>query len=103
MTARVLSMCRAIRTGNVSTPCRIWKAFADSKIQLVFPDLELHFNETASDHLPATGNGTASATSLTAGSARRDPELDWQITEPTWLVTQDELPLTSLELADRRS
>ena len=29
-----------------------WKAFREANVQLVFPDLELHFNDTASDHLP---------------------------------------------------
>ena len=28
-----------------------WKAFRDADIQLVFPDLELHFNDTAPKHL----------------------------------------------------
>jgi potassium efflux system protein len=33
----------------------VWKAFHEASIQLVFPDLELHFNDTAGAHLPVLG------------------------------------------------
>jgi small-conductance mechanosensitive channel len=69
----------------------IWKAFSEAKIQLVFPDLELHFNETASDHLPAIGGGDGRGTPQPLDTVRTDPEVAWQVVEPDWLGVHDDV------------
>jgi small-conductance mechanosensitive channel len=69
----------------------IWKAFSEANIQLVFPDLELHFNETASDHLPVTGNGSNRPAVSSADAGPGDPELAWQFVEPDWLGVPDDV------------
>ena len=69
----------------------VWKAFSEANIQLVFPDLELHFNETASDHLPVSGNGSARPAVSAAEPATSDPELAWQFVEPDWLGVHDDV------------
>jgi small-conductance mechanosensitive channel len=49
-----------------------WSAFRDSGIELVFPDMELHFNRTAGEHLPTNGTfRPAAANGATNGSAER--------------------------------
>ena len=54
----------------------VWAAFHAAGIQLVFPDLELHFNDTALRHLPA--GDTA------AFHQRETSDLSWQSGEPAW-------------------
>jgi len=57
-----------------------WSAFRDRGIELVFPDMELHFNQTASQHLPS-----AAAHPATVGSpARRDRRNDVDGDELVW-------------------
>ncbi len=53
----------------------VWAAFHAAGIQLVFPDLELHFNDTALKHLPAGDN---------APQPRPTTDLSWQSGEPVW-------------------
>lgn len=55
----------------------VWAAFHAAGIQLVFPDLELHFNETAAAHLSASRAATPPEERTTA-------DLTWQAGEPTW-------------------
>ena len=56
----------------------IWKAFSEARIQLVFPDLELHFNDTAADHLPVLGGAADRfADSSTNDVAQQASELVW--------------------------
>ena len=55
-----------------------WKAFREAGIQLVFPDLELHFNETASDHLSLEGEQSS-----LPSATRFDEPLERPSTPPT--------------------
>lgn len=56
----------------------IWKAFSEARIQLVFPDLELHFNDTAADHLPVLGDAADRFDdSSTNNVAQQASELAW--------------------------
>lgn len=52
-----------------------WAAFRSAGIQLVFPDLELHFNDSAGRHLPARGE---------IPDELPTAELSWQSGEPAW-------------------
>ena len=62
----------------------VWKAFSEARIQLVFPDLELHFNETASDHLPMLGDATATSERTASNGAERTSDLTWQSVDVAW-------------------
>ncbi len=62
----------------------VWKAFSEARIQLVFPDLELHFNETASDHLPVLGDATATSERTASNGAERTSDLTWQSVDVAW-------------------
>lgn len=74
-----------------------WRAFQDAGIHLVFPDLELHFNESASAQMPALGvmndvrsNGAAARPSRSAQRGPAAAEQDWRADEAiVW--AQDEL------------
>ena len=81
----------------------VWQAFSDEQIQLVFPDLELHFNETAADHLPVIGSSPGRPGPEPTVAVRRDPELSWQFAEPAWQRTRDDRPLGTFEPAHRQS
>ena len=70
----------------------VWQAFSDEQIQLVFPDLELHFNETAADHLPVIGSSPGRPGPEPTVAVRRDPELSWQFAEPAWQRSRDDRP-----------
>ena len=61
----------------------VWAAFHAAGIQLVFPDMELHFNSTATQHLPA-GDPAALR-------HRPTSDITWESGEPEWGVDVDEM------------
>jgi potassium efflux system protein len=75
----------------------VWKAFADARIQLVFPDLELHFNETVADHLPVRGAPLGVADGAAMDTVQSAADLEWQSVEVSWQQSDDDARAESLE------
>ncbi len=63
----------------------VWRAFQDADIHLVFPDLELHFNESASTHLPASGR---SRRAMRTEHAKLSTGSSWLVGTPDDLAWQ---------------
>lgn len=55
----------------------IWKAFQDTGIHLVFPDLELHFNESAGAHMPALSTPAPADDDPSSWLATSSDDLVW--------------------------
>ncbi len=62
----------------------VWAAFQDAGIQLVFPDLQLHFDETTVPERPTSPGRRSDESSWHAGGPDWSPHDGWRPEDVTW-------------------